>query len=83
MVKKITPPNELIEKWKEEDEKAREIRRREADWKFIEKQPFRIKLALLYFIEYGDIYKAAKIAGLTIDEFNEIRIKANIPRITF
>ena len=83
MVEKIKIPEELLKEWKIEDEKAREIRKKEANWNFIMKQPDRIKLALLYFIEYGDIYKAAKIANLTVDEFNEIRIKANIPRITF
>jgi len=76
---KITPPKELIEKWKREDEEAREIRRRMANWDFINKQPPRIRAALLYFIERGDRYVAAQIAGLTVDEFNEIRIKANIP----
>ena len=82
MVNKIKPPKELIEKWKEEDEEARKIRRKMANWEFINKQPPKIKLALIIYIETGDIYKAAKIAGLTIDEFNEIRIKANIPSIT-
>jgi len=73
---------ELRRIWSMEDEKAREIRRRMADWKFIESLPARIKLALLIYIEEGDIYKAANIAGVTIDEFNEYRLRANVPRIT-
>ena len=62
-----------------EDEEAREIRRKRANWEYIEKQPPKIKAALKYFIEVGDRYVAAKIAGLTIDEFDEIRRRANIP----
>jgi len=82
MVNEIRPPKELIKKWEEEDEEARKIRKSMANWDFINKQPPRIKLALIVYIETGDIYKAARIAELTVDEFNEIRIKANIPSIT-
>jgi len=82
MVKKVKPSKELLEKWEKEDEEARRIRRENADWDFINKQPPKIRLALLVYIETGDIYKAAKIAGMTIGEFNEIRIKAKIPSIT-
>ena len=64
-----------------EDEFERSIRRKYADWNFIEKQPPKIKMALKLFIETGDSYKAAKLAGLTIDEFEEIRIKAKIPKV--
>jgi len=64
-----------------EDEFEREIRRRYADWEFIEKQPAKIKAALKLFVETGDSYKAAKLAGLTVDEFEEIRIKARIPKV--
>jgi len=72
-------PEELLRKWREEDEEARRIRRSEADWSFIEKQPPRIKAALKYYVEAGDIRRAAKLAGLSLDEFNELRKKANIP----
>jgi len=81
-MRKIIPPKNLIEKWKKEDEEAREIRRKKADWNFINKQPPKIRAALIYYIEHGDRYVAARIAGLTIDEFNNIRIKAKIPSIT-
>ena len=70
---------ELLRKWREEDEEARRIRRSEADWSFIEKQPPRIKAALKYYVEAGDMWVASRIAGLTVDEFNELRKKANIP----
>jgi len=65
--------------WEEEDREAREIRRREADWEYIKKQPLRIRRALELYIETGDLHLAARIADMTVDEFNEIRIKANIP----
>jgi len=73
---------ELLDEWREEDREFREIRRRKADWNYINKQPPLIKLALIIYIETGDIYKAARIAGMTIGEFNEYRFKANIPNIT-
>ncbi len=71
--------SDLFEEWRREDEEAREIRRREADWDFIKRQPPRVRMALECFIECGDLYVAAKVAGMTVDEFNELRIKANIP----
>ena len=58
---------------------AREIRRREADWEFIEKQPEPIRTALKLLVEIGDLWVAAKVAGMKLDEFNELRLKANIP----
>ena len=64
-----------------EDAFERDVRRKYADWKFIEKQPVKIRVALKLFIETGDPYKAAKLAGLTIDEFEKIRIKAGIPKV--
>ncbi len=70
---------ELVREWEREDEEFRELRRRSADWEFIERQPPHLRAALLYFIERGDRYVAAKIAGLTVDEFDELRRKANIP----
>jgi hypothetical protein len=68
-----------VREWEREDEEFRELRRRSADWEFIEGQPPHIRTALLYFIERGDRYVAAKIAGLTVDEFDELRRRANIP----
>ena len=68
-------------RWTELEEEAREIRRREADWEFIEKQPPRVKAALKYYIEVGDLYVASRIADLTIEEFNELRRRAGIPNV--
>jgi hypothetical protein len=72
------------DKYYEEKERwARELRRKEANWDFINSQPLRIRLALEFFIEDGDIYIASKVAGISVDEFNELRIKANIPSVTY
>jgi hypothetical protein len=68
-----------VREWEREDEEFRELRRRSADWEFIERQPPHVRAALLYFIERGDRYVAARIAGLTVDEFDELRRRANIP----
>ena len=74
----------MSDKFYEEKEKwARELRRKEADWDFINSQPLRIKLALEFYIEDGDIYVASKIAEMSVNEFNELRIKANIPSVTY
>ena len=63
------------------EEEARELRRRFADWGFINKQPPRIREALKYYVEKGDLYVAARIAGLTVEEFNELRVRAGIPNV--
>jgi len=68
-----------VEDWEREDEEFREIRRSKADWDFINAQPPNIRAALLYFIEKGDRYVASRIAGLSLDEFDEIRRRAKIP----
>ncbi|PNV77979.1 MAG: hypothetical protein C0200_03420 [Thermoproteota archaeon] len=59
----------------------REIRRKEADWSFINSQPPKLRTALIFYIEVGDEYKAAKLAGLSLDEFEELRIRAKIPKV--
>ena len=74
-----TPTSSMLEEWEREDEEARRIRRERADWKFIEEQPPRIRAALLYFMERGDRYVAARIAGMSLGEFDEVRRRAGIP----
>ena len=66
---------------KEDIEEAKKIRKAMADWNFIENQPPRVREALKYYVETGDMYVASRIANLTIEEFNEIRIKARIPNV--
>ena len=63
-------------------EEAKKIRRERADWQFIESLPPKLRAALKYYIETGDIYVASRIAGMTVDEFNELRIKARVPSVT-
>jgi len=58
--------------------KAREVRRRTANWDFIKSLPPKLRIALEYYIEVGDLYNAAKLAGMGVDEFNELRIKAGV-----
>jgi len=69
----------MAEDYVEIEEWARSIRRKMANWDFIEKQPPRIKQALKYLVEKGDLRVAAKLAGLTVDEMADVAKKAKIP----
>jgi len=69
---------QLLEEWEEEDRELRELRRKSADWRFIESLPPRVREAVELYIETGDLWLAAKLAGMSVDEFNEIRIRAGI-----
>ena len=60
------------------DEELRELRRRSADWEYIRGLPPKLREALELYIETGDMWLAAKLAGVTVDEFNEVRIRAGI-----
>jgi hypothetical protein len=70
-----------IEKWRRLEEEARELRRREADWEFINSQPPRIRAALKLYVETGDMYVASRVADVSVEEFNELRKKAGIPNV--
>ncbi|MCX8137854.1 MAG: hypothetical protein QXP31_10290 [Pyrobaculum sp.] len=70
-----------MSEWVELMEEAREIRRREADWDFINKLPPKLKYALIFYIETGDIYVASRIANMKVEEFDELRRKAKIPTV--
>ncbi|RLG51055.1 MAG: hypothetical protein DRN96_06185 [Thermoproteota archaeon] len=61
------------------EERAREVRRRMADWSFIERQPPRIKAALIYYVKTGDLRRAQRIAGLKLEEFIDLIKRAGIP----
>ena len=67
---------EEIERFLQE---AKEIRRRMADWSFIERQPPRIKAALVYYVKTGDLRRAQRIAGLKLEEFIDLIKRAGIP----
>ncbi|MGB9760365.1 MAG: hypothetical protein ACP5HX_10190 [Thermoproteota archaeon] len=68
---------ELANRFKE----AREIRKKMANWDFINSQPPKLRAALVYYVEKGDLYVASRIAGITMEEMNELRIKAGIPNV--
>ena len=50
-------------------EEAREIRRKTANWEFINSLPSKLRLALVYYIDTGDFRETARIAGMAVDEF--------------
>ncbi len=68
--------------WVRLEEEARRIRREEADWEFIEKQPPKARAALKYYVETGDIRLSSKIAGMPIDVFRKLLRKAKIPVVS-
>jgi hypothetical protein len=70
-----------VAEWLELLKEAREIRRREADWDFINRQPPKLKYALIYYVETGDIYVASRIAGMRVEQFDELRRRAKIPTV--
>ncbi|MGC8933244.1 MAG: hypothetical protein ACP5LQ_08140 [Candidatus Methanodesulfokora sp.] len=72
---------EVVDELRRRAEEARDIRRRRADWKFINSQPPRIRAALTYYVEKGDLYVASRIAGVSMEEMNELRIRAGIPNV--
>ena len=64
---------------REELEWARELRRREADWGYIESRPEPLKTALKILVETGDLKLASRLCSIPLEELNEERIKAKIP----
>ena len=69
---------DLLKEWESIDSELRELRRSRADWNYIRSLPQKIREAVEVYIETGDLWISAKIAGMTEDEFNEIRIRAGI-----
>lgn len=63
-------------------EEARKLRRGHADWEFIESLLPKLKAVLKYYVETGDIHVASRTVGMTVDESNELRIRARVPSIT-
>ena len=68
-----------LKEYFEFEEEAREIRRKMANWKFIEKQPEPIKTALKIYIETGDLKMACKFANMKLWDFVKLLGKFNIP----
>jgi hypothetical protein len=69
---------DLLKEWESIDSELRELRKSRADWNYIRSLPQKIREAVEIYIETGDLWISAKIAGMTEDEFNEIRIRAGI-----
>ncbi|ACB39268.1 hypothetical protein [Pyrobaculum neutrophilum] len=65
----------------ESEEEARDLRRRHADWQFIESLPPRLRAALVYYIETGDLRRAQQISGLDLDDFRELMRRAKVPLV--
>jgi len=61
------------------EEKLKQMRRKNADWSYISRQPPRIRLALQYLVETGDYRTAAKIAQLPLEKLILISKEAGIP----
>jgi predicted HTH domain antitoxin len=39
----------------------------------------KLRAVLVYYVEKGDLRRAQKISGLSLEEFRELMKKANIP----
>ena len=62
-------------------EEAKELRRRNADWAYIESRPEPLRTALKLLVETGDLWYSSKLSGVPLDELNEERKRARIPLV--
>ncbi|MCU7787827.1 hypothetical protein ODS41_07865 [Pyrobaculum sp. 3827-6] len=62
----------------EREEEAREMRRREANWEFINGLPPRVRAAVVLFIETGDLRLSQRLSGLGLEEFIEVLREAGV-----
>lgn len=60
-------------------EEARRLRRERADWQFIESLPPRLRAAVKFFIETGDLRLAQLLSGLDYEDFRELLRRARVP----
>ena len=72
---------EKLKKWKEEDLKEKKLRGKYANQEYMKKTPENVRKALEFYIETGDLLRAARTYKIPYIEFNSYRIKANIPLI--
>jgi hypothetical protein len=54
------------------------LRRRHADRDFIQRLPPRLRVALIYYIETGDLWRAQWISWLDLDHFRDLMRQARI-----
>uniref|UniRef100_A0A7C3WTB5 Uncharacterized protein n=1 Tax=Thermofilum pendens TaxID=2269 RepID=A0A7C3WTB5_THEPE len=66
---------------REELEWARELRRKEADWSYIESRPEPLKTALKLLVETGDLKLVSRLFSIPLEELNEERLRARIPLV--
>ena len=62
-------------------EEARELRRRSADWAYIESRPEPLKTALKLLVETGDVKLVSALTGVPVEALECERIEARIPRL--
>ena len=70
-----------FKEWEAEESKATQLRRESADQDYIKRTPAYVRQALEFYIETGDLLRAARKYTLSYPELNSYRIKANIPRV--
>ncbi len=70
---------EEIERW---DKEARELRRRGVDWDRVNRLPPRLRAAIKYYIETGEIRVASRLAGLPILKFRELLRELKVPVVS-
>ncbi len=61
------------------ESELRELRRRMADWRRIEELPPRLRAAVKYYVEVGDLYVASRIAGLRVHEMRQLLLRVGVP----
>jgi hypothetical protein len=64
-----------------DEAEARELRGRHADWQYIRQLPPRLRAALIYYIETGDLRRAQRLSGLDLDGFRELMRRAGVPLV--
>jgi hypothetical protein len=64
---------EQVDEYLRRLEEARELRRRSADWGYIESRPEPLRTALKLLVETGDLWYSSKLSGVPVDELNEER----------
>ena len=68
-----------LKELKQSSEEAREVRRKSADWDYIESRPEPLRTALKVLVETGDIIGVSQDYSIPLDELDEERMKAKIP----
>ncbi|MGC9136845.1 hypothetical protein [Caldivirga sp.] len=70
--------SDIIRELEEHEREVREMRRREADWDFINSLSPRVRSAVILFIETGDLRLAQRLSGLGLEDFVDILRRARV-----